>query len=81
MPHSLRQHSLTQRTQVVMVTSEVSWMKRQGLKSVASEVIEVSSRPSAQGHSSKCGPTYENVPVLAVVYSGMYELGWPTQFF
>ena len=56
-------------------------MKRQGLKSVASEVIEVSSRPSAQGHSSKCGPTYENVPVLAVVYSGMYELGWPTQFF
>lgn len=42
MLHSLRQHSRTRRSQVVMVTSEVSEMKRQALKSVADEVIEVS---------------------------------------
>lgn len=49
MLHSLRQHSRTRRSQVVMVTSKVSQMKRQALKSVADEVIEVSCRQQAAG--------------------------------
>ena len=51
MLHSLRQHSRTRRSQVVMVTCEVSQMKRQALKSVADEVIEVScwQQPQAVG--------------------------------
>lgn len=48
MLHSLRQHSRTRRSQVVMVTPEVSEMKRQALKSVADEVIEVSCRQQRQ---------------------------------
>lgn len=50
MLHSLRQHSRTPRPQVVMVTSEVSQIKRRALKSVADDVIEVSFKLQAIGH-------------------------------
>lgn len=39
--HSLREHSRIRRPLVVMVTSEVSKLKRESLKSVADEIFEV----------------------------------------
>lgn len=43
MLHSLREHSLIRRPQLVIVTSSVSKMKRRALEAVADEVIEVRS--------------------------------------
>lgn len=44
MLHSLRQHSRKTRPRVVMVTSEVSDMKREALRAVADEIVEVQTR-------------------------------------
>lgn len=41
MLHSLREHSLIRRPQLVIVTSGVSQMKRRVLEAVADEVMEV----------------------------------------
>ena len=65
MLHSLRQHFRSRRPQVVMVTSEVSQMKRQALKSVVDDIVEVRCKLQAVAgisycpcHSrSKCGLT------------------------